>query len=437
MIANLKENKRILIISAMFFPQPAVGAVRITQWCRYLPDFGWEPTVFCRYYGHRATPEMLREKVHPSVKVEYINPPRDDAEMVATHKPRPLPWWKSAIARSPLSQWPVPDFAQTFWRGARDKVMAMVERLRPDAILTTSPPHGIHDLGLWLSQQVDIPWIADFRDPYLIDPRYRPRGLGQLRRSAHKDYERQIYERAALIVHAIPVQARWARRAYPSARARIVTLTNGCPTELADGSIKPLAGANGRRVICVVGAIARREASGLVKAVAELAQDGSDLELRLVGNPPERAERLKAELGERLVVVGPVRHDQALRHIVSADVLICTLDAVRSRGLGLSSKLFEYLSVGKPVVVINPTASDQRFLRNFQGVSVLDSPGANELRVALQWALDPRSAPPLEQAHKFKKEFDRRTQTAQLAAWLNELTRRSESPTSELSYTES
>jgi hypothetical protein len=33
-------------------------------------------------------------------------------------------------ASSPLSQWPVPDFAQTFWRGARDKVMAMVEHLR-------------------------------------------------------------------------------------------------------------------------------------------------------------------------------------------------------------------------------------------------------------------------------------------------------------------
>jgi hypothetical protein len=47
----------------------------------------------------------------------------------------------------------------------------------------------------------------------------------------------------------------------------------------------------------------------------------------------------------------------------------------------LSSKLFEYLSVGKPIVVINPTASDQRFLRSFQGVSVLNSPGANELEL--------------------------------------------------------
>jgi hypothetical protein len=45
--------------------------------------------------------------------------------------------------------------------------------------------------------------------------------------------------------------------------------------------------------------------------------------------------------------------------------------------------------------------------------------------------------PTAEQAHKFKKEFDRRTQTAQLASWLNELARRSESPAGKLSDTES
>ena len=65
----LSPKRRILILSTTFFPDKQVAAIRMTQWCRLLPEHGWKPYVVCRYYGFEATPEELTAKVHPEVSV--------------------------------------------------------------------------------------------------------------------------------------------------------------------------------------------------------------------------------------------------------------------------------------------------------------------------------------------------------------------------------
>jgi glycosyltransferase involved in cell wall biosynthesis len=417
----MQEKKRILIISNMFFPQPSVGAVRVTQWSRFMPDYGWQPTILCRYYGFVATPDLLREKLNPDVRVEYLNAPQRNIHPPEKERPTELPRWKAMFASSVLAQWSVPDLSVRFWRAARARALKFVQQLNPDVILTTSPPHGLHDLGIWLSKQVDIPWVADFRDPFLIDPRFRRRGIGRLRWRAQKEYERQIYERAAMIVHAIPLQARWARRAYPAARTRIVTLSNGCPVELAESQIEPAEVSDNRICVCLAGAVAAAEVALLAGAMRELIDSGLNLELRLVGTPPPNLNVLQELLGDRLVATGPLRHDFALQHIVGAHVLLCTLDSERAKGMGISSKLFEYVATGKPIIVINPYATDRQFFRRFKGVHMLDAPSREDLRSALQWAVDPVTLPPVEQARQFKKRYNRRTQTAELAEWLHKV----------------
>src|SRR6266496_1026416 len=43
-------------------------------------------------------------------------------------------------------------------------------------LLTTSPLHGVHKTGLKLKEQgkKDFLWIADFRDPFTLNPYYKP-----------------------------------------------------------------------------------------------------------------------------------------------------------------------------------------------------------------------------------------------------------------------
>jgi glycosyltransferase involved in cell wall biosynthesis len=413
----MNQPKRLLIISKFFFPQPSVGGVRVTQWSRFFWEFGWQPTILCQYHGHAATSELLRKHVHDSVRVEYFNAPGEDGRAPAAEPKRVL---LSLMARSPTGHMVVPDLAKSVWRHARGKALAVALSVKPQVILTSSPPHSIHDLGRWLSAKLNIPWVADFRDPYLIDSRYRPAGLGKLRYKAYARFGRNIYDEASLIVHAIPVHARWARLAYPSARDRIITITNGCPPELADISTNA-SQTTGKRSVSVVGALLNEPTILLAQAIKLVVNQGEDLELRLVGEPPLATKSIKAILGDRLVTTGSVAHNIALKEIAEADVLVCNLDENRAKFILLSSKLFEYIAAGKPTIVVNPSRQDRHLLRGLSGVKSLVNPDVAELAKAICWALSSEAIPTKEQLEQFRSLYDRRAQTRRVAELLDGL----------------
>jgi hypothetical protein len=317
--------------------------------------------------------------------------------------------------------WMVPDPTIHFWRRALPMIGSVIEEFKPCIMLTTSPWHATHAVGLALARNAHLPWVADFRDPYLIDARFRPRGVGKLWIGAHRRFERSIYETAALATHAIPLHARWARITYAFARQRIRVLTNGYPPELDVALQNPVRSPKNCQSVRIVGYPGDTIAVELAQSIAGLVSEGLELELRLVGRQPTTLSEIQRILGQRAVITGRLAHYDALRQLAGGDVLVCPLDIDRSAQLRLSSKLFEYLGTGKPILLVNPTRSDRQLVRGLKGVETLFRPNSDEWRAAIRRALAPEASPPPEQVARIRAAFNRRDQVAQLAAWLDEL----------------
>jgi glycosyltransferase involved in cell wall biosynthesis len=412
------EMRRVLIISTTFFPDPAVSAIRMTQWCRNLPEYGWQPHVLCRYYGFEATPEELGKHVHPDVRIEYLDRSSDTAlGDVASPLQR--------LVRRVLNSWLlnglwIPDLSIRFWRKHRQQILARVRAIQPEIIITTSPPHSNHDIGLWLARETGIPWIADFRDPYLIDNRFKPTGLGRLRWQAHERFRESIYRRAWLITHAIPIQARWARRFYPFARDRIRILTNGFPKELLTYLAKEPAESAQSRSIRVAGTILPPEQLLLAEAVAEVVQDGHNVDLTLIGKPPDNIAPFQELLGEQFIATGYVSHDESIQLVAGASVLVNFLDAFRSASRLLSTKLFEYLATNRPILAINPSHSERLLLRRFSDVRVLRQPSVSQLADALRSALLKQTRDSTD-VEDFRRHYNWTARSRKLGEWLDGL----------------
>lgn len=63
----------------------------------------------------------------------------------------------------------IPDTA-VFWSFfSRKTVKKIILEHNPDIIYTTSGPYSAHLLGLWIKKKYNIPWIADFRDPWSLN----------------------------------------------------------------------------------------------------------------------------------------------------------------------------------------------------------------------------------------------------------------------------
>src|SRR5262249_9396342 len=81
---------------------------------------------------------------------------------------------------------------------------------RFDAVLSTSPPDSVHLAALSLRRRFPLPWVADFRDPWMgLWFRRPPTGW---HRARHEALEAQVLAGAALVIAASDTHARSLER---------------------------------------------------------------------------------------------------------------------------------------------------------------------------------------------------------------------------------
>lgn len=234
----------------------------------------------------------------------------------------------------------------------------LVERYDIQAIVTTSPPHSAHLVGMNLKRRLGLPWIADLRDPILDNFAYRPGG-GLTDRFWHW-LERSIVHHTDHIVVTCPELAdRLAARFSGVARRRFSTITNGYDPEDAPGS--PPAATDTppsarRFVLAYVGAFYREQTiEPVLRAVRALRTARLDfaraIEFRLIGSLSTGQRRL-LQPGDSAFFsdLGYRSHDEALRELAGADVLLLMTPANEGGRLCIPAKTFEYLAFGGHVL---------------------------------------------------------------------------------------
>jgi hypothetical protein len=136
---------KVLMLTYHFPPSAASGTFRLLGFAQHLPRFGWNTIVV-------APPGLPWEPVDDSLTARV--PPETIVYRV------PYPSWLPRGVRW-LAPWGV-------WLPyARSAARKAVIEHHPDAVLTSGPPHGIHLLGRFVQRQYGLPWLADFRDPWV------------------------------------------------------------------------------------------------------------------------------------------------------------------------------------------------------------------------------------------------------------------------------
>src|SRR5207244_1751177 len=105
---------------------------------------------------------------------------------------------------------------------ARSACKRLLREHRPEAVITSSPPGCVHWLGLWLAKR-GLPWLADFRDPWIVN-RSIPRWTLHLR--YERWLEAKVMRRATRLIANTPMNQRGWAAAYPGQAGKIVTITN-------------------------------------------------------------------------------------------------------------------------------------------------------------------------------------------------------------------
>jgi glycosyltransferase involved in cell wall biosynthesis len=415
--------RQVLIIAYFFPPMGGGGVQRTLKFIKYLPGCGWRPIVVTP----RQTPTRLND---PDLAAEIP----EQAEIVHTND-LGLPGWMPWRARSWISRWLLMVDEHVGW--LFPAVRAGLQCIQADsvqAIYSTSAPYSDHLVGYRLKRKTRLPWIADFRDPWVGN--FSTNFPTRLHQRLAEKLERDVLHTAdRVLVVSEPMRQLMLSRYADIAPAKIIVLPNGYdPQDFL--ALKPewiqAAGEPGRFLIVYSGSFygQRQTAEKFLQALAESLKSGQiareRLRVRFVGNSGQRTlEWIEAYgLKDICEATGYLPHRQSLAHLMAADMLLLIVGRGPGSEAVFTGKIFEYLASSKTILCLADTGAAANLVREAQAGVVVDPEDISAIAAQIQQLYRQWSDGILNK-HKPKpeviKSYDRGALTAQLATILDEI----------------
>ena len=272
-----------------------------------------------------------------------------------------------------------------------------------------------------------VPWICDFRDPLF--------GLVTATMPCYvkaysRWFERRVFRKAAAVVANTEVMAELWRERYPSARNKIHAIYNGYDPEEAPRA-RPVPARDHKLIVHAGTLYSGRNPNALMEGLARLRAQGVTEAIRakvlLVGAVEKlyEANWTLYESAQRegwLELRGKVPRGEAQGIVEAADSLLLVQPQT---GIQVPGKLFEYISVGRPVLAIVPRSSPiEHILVNSALPSVCiypDDPAEVSDRKVLEFLKLPNAPTPINDW--FRSNFSGEVQAQALARIVEEVAR--------------
>lgn len=358
------------MVACAFPPTGGSGVQRSAQFAKYLPRCGWLPTVWTMdgLDGMPQDPTLLSDlpdevTVHARKDGGRFRGVRSwlrgvsDGDGIALNLRRAVDWRLEArLARAGM-----PDQYSSWARASVRPLCRLIRDQRIDAIYSTFSPASNHLLGLLLRKKTNLPWVADFRDLWTDDYRYRE--SSPKRQAAHHRLERQILETADAVAGVSHRQTAILAGHVPKRRHRFLTITNGFdPSDFPSTDIGSPHDTK-RFVLAHVGRFDRWRTNddwfaGLRQFVTQLGLDREQFVLRLVGHVSGVTREKIQATGVNSAFTGYMSHGEAVREMRSADALLLNVPQGRNAASVIPAKLFEYLAAQRPILVVGPAGGE-------------------------------------------------------------------------------
>ncbi len=376
--------KRLLVLAYFFPPLGGGGCQRTLKLVRYLEPNGWVSTVVTvKEPDYWILDPTLLEEIPASCEVARVSALTSQRLLrllggagVQLEERQGTRRAGAFRALRRLQQFvAIPDGYRPWARAAERAAAARLAKGGIDALWTTSSPESAHLAGLALKRKFALPWIADFRDPWVGRVTYAPPTAWHDRR--HRALEREVVATADRVTVVSEAMAARFRERYPAlGPAHFVVLPNGYdPDDWARVARLPLSlepdaarEADARRfVVLHAGQLAHRPTVGdLLAAVARLVEESparrKTLRLRFMGGNEglDAATVARKGLSEVVDLLPSRPHLEAMAAMRRANLLVLLGHGGEADSQLYTGKIYEYLTSGTPLVgVLGPgPASD-------------------------------------------------------------------------------
>jgi Glycosyl transferase 4-like domain len=391
--------RKILLISYHFPPSTEVGGLRIGNFAKRLPRFGWNPyvlTVKDRYL-QAVDPEKLNYVGPSKIFKAGLTPTLSQAYLACKKIARRLLQKRVAPAnivyrdrpdlietgpdsetlskrlrRYTLSFLSLPDFHRNWIWPAVIEAVRIIRREEIKYILTSCPPYSVHLVGLLVKWITGIQWwIADFRDPWMTASSKSLYATCSASLGIERWMERAVVKNADRVIANTETLSEEFKRAYSSIPPeRFVCVTNGFDSEFFS-RFEHLQKEKVFTIIYAGSLYFGRTPEPLFQAVHELVREGfvpqRSIRVRLVGQCKfvdgrpigEMIERYG--LGKVVEVLEPVTYNRAIEMIRQSHLALLLAP---NQPYQIPAKIYDYMGAGTRVLALAKEGATAKLVRS-------------------------------------------------------------------------
>lgn len=421
-------EKKILIIVHEFPPEIGGGGVmRTVKLVKYLPDFGWCPIVLTvdRKDSWMPDLELLNEISgtevyrckdmickYNTVDIDEthneINCSKRNFSFLTSIKSKLKNVLKSALVPDQRVGWLIPAIIQ----GKK-----IIKDNEIDLIYTTAPPHTPLLVGCILSILTGKKLVVDFRDAWVGNKLFTSKYW--YKNFINKWLEILVLRRAELIITTTKQVENDLRN---KTSQPVVTIPNGYdPEDFV--CISPLLLDPGKVNLIYLGGFSGVRTSQFFVRALTLLQDQlkESIAIYIVGEISIEETALLQSINDvEIHLCGTFPHKEALRYLISADILILFIFKEEDSKSAIPGKIYEYLAAQKPIIAFCDSDSALANLLYDLGVKYIVTPdNVDEIIEVLSTVVSNYSDVKIDYSCSL---FDRKKNTQILSSYFNSLT---------------
>lgn len=418
--------KRLLIVSTNFPPSISIGTQRILRISKYLDPSQWQVSVLTlkeHYYpdmSHRTDDDkgdiLNKINIHRAGKIDPVesilklresfsgnsngNQNNSGIAKAAPKKKEPgkngkANYSEKIKAKQKQSIWgQIKDFATgimqfpdknvTFFPLALMRGYRIIKKEKVDVIFSSSPPHSMHLITVWLKKLTGKRLVVDFRDPWARSPWHdEERELNRFEQWKHNKIvtlEKWVVEHADKVVLVTKEMRDDYVRHYDYLPAdKFIWFSNGYDPD----TVQPNAMyRNGKteapekvKFIHAGSLYKYRDPTNILKALKLLVEndeiDRSRIEFLFIGGintDQAHIPQMTKEMGidDMVNFMPPVSYNAVMEYMVASHIPILLQPVTR---LQLPGKFFDYLCLQKPILAVaEPESATKHMVEEHFGI---------------------------------------------------------------------
>ena len=385
--------KKVILIAFYFNQVNEIASKRLRALAKYLPQFGWEPIVIvpdlgfipkendglnCRIiyteyedmFSHFSRKLKMPNSNNNSNNNSNFegndlkNMEQEDKLKDSDSFSNPLVSKAVSIAGEVFAY---PDGMKYWHESAFEEASRIIEEEEIDGIISSSWPITCHTIAKDLKERYDIPWIADLRDLWNLNP-YVSHTF--IRNYFERRLELKTFENVDVLTTTTDLASETLASLHPE--SRIATILSGYDEDdlkflssIIDERIDDVhhdvedALKNDKLKLIYAGSLygGKRDPTNLFKAIRQLEDEGkldsSKISMEFYGDSTNLEEiAAKYDLLDILKIGGKISHEEVLKKQLDSDVLLLISWNSEKEKMFIPGKIYEYFALGKPVLSI-------------------------------------------------------------------------------------